>query len=46
MRAHDVIITIRMTYKVENGEDGKDRVDPDGVLQPGRLYTHDELPVN
>ena len=34
-----------MTYKVENGEDGKDGVDPDGVLQLGCLYTHDELPV-
>ena len=34
-----------MTYKVENGEDGKDGVDPDGVLQPGRLDAHDELPV-
>ena len=33
------------TYKVENGEDGKDGVDPDGVLQLGRFHTHDELPV-
>ena len=34
-----------MTYKVENGEDNKHGVDPDGVLQPGRLDAHDELPV-
>ena len=43
---NEVIITITLTYEVENGEDSKDGVDPDGVLQPGRLYTHDELPVN
>ena len=41
-----MIITMTTTYKVENGEDGKDGVDPDGVLQLGCLYTHDELPVN
>ena len=33
------------TYKVENREDRKDRVDPDCVFQSRRLHTHDELPV-
>ena len=44
--AYDVIINTITPYKVENGEDSKDGIDPDGVFQPCCLNAHDELPVD